>query len=1700
MTKINRITIHGFKSFAQKTDIPFDDKFNCILGPNGSGKCVTGDTIVQLADNTLIPIKELIEKKSNNKCQIIDDGFIYDGDKTEILCLNTKTYQIENRQIKNFVKRTAPKTLLKIKTRSGREITSTPYHPLFILKEGKIVSARADELEEGKKIAVPRNISINPKTKIFFELLDKIKVEDNLYVPWSEELDTTIKSRKNNLWKILAREADIPHPNLKSFVTDKQAINFSYLVNLLRSLNYDDLEVIKLIPSIKAKVGNKTYPIPWENSPSFARLLGYLLAEGRLSDSNQIWFTNGTEEIIQDYASLMQEVFSERISINEYKPNCWDVIAYSQPLQVILHKFGMRSKTGDKTVSEFYLSKCSNSEYSELLNGLYCGDGYVSKNSIEIITKSKQLAHAVQLILTRLGILYQSREVIKIATNTGFSGVYQEVNIYGQENFALFAQQINLIHPQKQERLIQLIKGIGNPNLDLIDVNLLVKKTAQECGINVKKTKIKFAKIDAYCYNQCTPSRQGVQQLIEEVFLKSNQTQVQSLMQLQKLAYSNVYWDEIVQIEEIIPKEKWVYDLCVDEHHNFIANNIFVHNSNVGDALCFVLGRISAKSMRAEKASNLIFNGGKKKTPATKAYVEIAFDNKTKIFSADNDEIVVNRTIQKNGTSTYRVNGKRHTRSEVVDLLGLAKINPDGYNIILQGDIMRFVDMSPLERRRTIEEISDVAAYEDKKHKANLELTKVEDKLNNASIILKERKVHLKELKKDRDQALEYKEVKDTIDSNKATYLHLQIEERRKIKDKHDEEISGKQEKIDAAEKKIAELKIKVTECKEQISEINKEVEKKGEKEQLQVHSEIEDLKVELAKEKTRISTLKDEINKIKQRKDQFEQELKELEDKVSSSANKQKQGKEDMQKKQQELKKIEEDITAFKKKNKIESSQEIEQELEEKDKLIDQKQEEVQSLRQLQQELLREKDKIEYQLETLDEKIKKVKEVEKENKDQVKILQKNKEDFKAATLRLNHLLDQDSSFAAQLANAKKSLISSQERHADLEAKSTSFRASLANNMAVKHILESKTQGVYGTVAELGQVKKQYALPLERAAGAKMQHIVVEDDTIASECIKLLQRNKLGTASFIPLNKIRHNALSSEDNKYLKVDGVHEFALNLINFKPQFKKAFAYVFGNTLVVENLEVARKVGINKIKMATIDGSIAEASGVMRGGFSKKSLLSFREEDSTEALEKVERELAEAQNVVSAVMDRRDANEQEILSLRNKKAELEGEIIKLEKILHLDTNDLDASNDYKKELQEGLKGVNDKLQDLQKKVGLLNKELAEQKSRKMMLRSEISQLRNPRLLAQLSAFEDSKRDCREAILRLESDLKNSLSQVEELIAPEKVKIIEIMKQHDKEEKEFSLEIGKLSLTVGKREKDLVQKEKDSKEFYSKYHGLFDQREKFNNEINKNENEIEKEREKMRTHERDVNLNSLKNAEVKARLAGLEEEFSRFKNVEILENKTVEQLEAEIKKAETLLSQMSAVNMKALEIYEHIENEFNSLVEKKDGLEKEKIDVLTLMNEIETKKKEHFMKTFNTANENFQRIFESLFKKGKASLVLENPDKPFDDGLSIKVKLTGNRFMDIKSLSGGEKTLTALSFIFAIQEYQPASFYILDEIDAALDKHNSETLSKLIRSYSNGAQYIMISHNDSVISEADTLFGVSMNEGVSKITSLRI
>jgi len=377
----------------------------------------------------------------------------------------------------------------------------------------------------------------------------------------------------------------------------------------------------------------------------------------------------------------------------------------------------------------------------------------------------------------------------------------------------------------------------------------------------------------------------------------------------------------------------------------------------------------------------------------------------------------------------------------------------------------------------------------------------------------------------------------------------------------------------------------------------------------------------------------------------------------------------------------------------------------------------------------------------------------------------------------------------------------------------------------------------------------------------------------------------------------------------------------------------------------------------------------------------------------------------------------------------------------------------------------------------------------------------LRNPTLLAELNTFEDKKQEIKNEILEINSKISSINTQINDILKRDEENIGRILKEQEKEKKDFSTELEQIKERIKKQKEELIKKEKTQQEFRTKFKELFKKRDDINNEILKTESEIMNNEDQNRGTETRMNNLSMKNVEVKAELAGLKKEFEQYEDVELLKEKSEESLKSEINRFEALIGEFGAVNMRALEVYDNIEKEYKKLLEKKERLASEKKDVITMIDEIEGKKKELFMVTFNAINENFKNIFSKLTSKGIASVVLENEKEPFEGGLRIKVKITGKKFMDIHSLSGGEKSLTALAFIFSIQDYKPALFYVLDEVDAALDKHNSEKLSKLIRKYSEKAQYIVISHNDSTITEADTLYGVSMGiNGVSNVISLKI
>jgi len=1123
--------------------------------------------------------------------------------------------------------------------------------------------------------------------------------------------------------------------------------------------------------------------------------------------------------------------------------------------------------------------------------------------------------------------------------------------------------------------------------------------------------------------------------------------------------------------------------------------------SNILDAICFVLGKKSSKSLRAEKSANLIYNGGKKKQPAKEANVTIYFNNKNSIFPLNTDEIKLSRIVRQSGNSIYKINDKTVTRNQVVELLNHARINPDGYNIVLQGDIIKIIEMSPLERRKIIEEIAGISIYEEKKQKALNELNKVEEKLKEADIILAERQTYLRELKKERNQALKFKELDEKIKRNKATVLHLKISAKDKKKQQYEKDIASKKESIKKIVSQIKELKKQINDTKEEINKINKDIEEKGDKDQVRIQKLIEELRVSIGTNRSRINSVENELTRIKERKAQLQQSYNDLEEKISRLEAEKKALDKSVNEKKDLINKIEAKISGFKSKHNLADSADLEKEIEEIDRQAEEKLMRIQELREKQQQLMREKDRLEYQIESADEKISKVLEVQKKYKKELDNLKQIRQEFKDATLELNTRLNEDSAVTAQLANARSLLLKAREDLARIKAKQAGLKERFSGSMAVQKILELKKKGIYGTVSSLGEVSSEHATALEVAAGPRIKSLVVDNDQTAAECIKYLKNNRLGRATFLPLNKIKPN-VKRELNQVVNQPGVIGKAVDLVKYDSKFKNIFSYVFGNTIVVDNIETARSLGIGKYRMVTLDGDLAETSGAMHGGFRKKEHAGgFVEKELITRLKEIEDKERDAGSVVKNLEKKKVENEEFISKLRHKKAELEAEIIKIEKPLHLEDSDLDITKTQKKELADRVEKLDAELRTLLMEITKSNSELAEIKSRKQALREKINALKNPTLIAELNTFEQKRNELKEEIIKAKSEIKNIDVQIYNILEPELTNTKKILKQHDKEETEFNTEIKNLKDVINSQEKELKEVESQQKEFYAKYKSLFKKRDKINEQLTNYETKLYKKEDARRNEELKLNAISLDNAKVTAELEGLNEEYKEYEGIPIFKDKDEEKIKREIWEFEKMVRDIGLVNMRALEIYDQVEKEYKSVLEKKTTLGKEREDVLVMMNEIETKKKDLFMKTYDAINENFKQKFSTLSTKGEATLQLEDPETIFEGGMNIKVRLTGKKFLDIRSLSGGEKTMTALAFLFAVQDYEPAPFYVLDEVDAALDKRNSEKLANLIKSYVSKAQYLVISHNDTVISEADNLYGVSMNEhGISKVVSLKI
>ncbi|RMD66687.1 chromosome segregation protein SMC [Candidatus Pacearchaeota archaeon] len=947
-------------------------------------------------------------------------------------------------------------------------------------------------------------------------------------------------------------------------------------------------------------------------------------------------------------------------------------------------------------------------------------------------------------------------------------------------------------------------------------------------------------------------------------------------------------------------------EIVFDKGINVIVGPNGAGKSNISDAICFALGRLSVKSMRAEKSRNLIFMGSKHFKPAKEAFVEVVFDNTDRKFAIDKDEVVVRRIVRSNGQSIYKINGDTRTRTELIEMLAQAGIDPYGYNIILQGQIQSIVRMSSEERRKIIEEVVGISVYEWRKEKALKELEKTEARLKEANTILRERGAYLNNLEKERAQAKRYQELQLLVRRLRASILKKRLDEKQKEVESIVKAIGEKEnlkaKKLERQQKAQAEADA----LAERINEINSRIRKATGVEQGKLREEITNLRAE--------------IEGLRVRKEGLENRKLEVERRISEMRNS-----------------------------------------------LPQLQSEIESLR-------RESPAVAKKAEELKRKKGELAELEKKRK---------------------HLL----SIGARIELARERI---SERERELE-RARSAAAEL--------------------VRELEDLHANLKLQTTEQAEKEIERI----------------------AKKLESNSARAREIAEEKSKIVSSISVERFNIEQ---------------NNEIIARIRELDTcPLCFTKLTEEHVESVVQECS--------EKIKL------SSDEIDKLELRLGKF--------------EEELRALAGESKELESALARAREELER----LEKAARVKAQVDENVA----KQRSLEQELSRLNSELNKLISEKSDLR-EVERMYREKLLEIEETSSMTKQDVDTALLYKERELE---------------KMRNLIEASERDLGEIGGRVEELAEQLSDKERELEEKEKREAELNKRFEKLLGERESLQKKIQEINLKVSELRNEVREIEDQINYLKIGKAKLDGERETIEIDFAEYEGVELVKG-SARYLEERLKSAQQALQNIGSINMRALEVYEDVKKEYDAIKEKVEVIEKERDEILKVIEEVDRKKLRAFMKAFKAINNFFRENFMKLSAKGEAYLEIEKNSSNsegkeqgerndvFSKGVDIVVRVAKGKYLDVNSLSGGEQTLVALALLFAIQEYKPHQFYLFDEIDAALDKRNSERLAAWLNRYMKKGQYIIVTHNDALIIESKVLYGVTMHEGVSKVLSLEL
>ena len=1141
--------------------------------------------------------------------------------------------------------------------------------------------------------------------------------------------------------------------------------------------------------------------------------------------------------------------------------------------------------------------------------------------------------------------------------------------------------------------------------------------------------------------------------------------------------------------------------------------------SNVADAVRWVLGEQSAKSLRGSKMEDVIFSGTQLRKPQGSAYVAITLDNSDHSLPIDYNEVTVARRVYRSGESEYLINGTVSRLKDVYSLFFDTGIGKEGYSIIGQGQIEKILNGKPEERRELFDEAAGIVKFKKNKAAAEKSLEAERDNLSRVNDILKELEKQVGPLKEQSETARKYLAFKNELKNLDVNAFLLEIEKIRTA-------LEDDQKRLQIVNDDI---------------EVNKQDYEQTKEEYEQIENTIEQLN-------SIIDSSKNEIHENKLAKERAEGEINVINQQIITLKMNDKNIHEQIDRINSQIEAGERELSEYtsQKGNLDTSTSDVEAALEEARKkssdmakYIDECQQEIENCKADIIEYMHESgtlqakvgrydamlENINFRKTQLNQRLLQFKSDDAGDKKELESLEDQLEELEAnvkvilagldqATDQLNDNQNRNKTNRELIHNTNEKLSATKSK---MEALRNITERYDGYGNSIRRVMEQKqwNPGIIGVVADIITVKQEYEVAVETALGGSIQNIVTEDDATAKRMISYLKTNRLGRATFLPLNSITDRGYVRSD--VLKEKGVIGVASDLVEVDPKFNTLAKNLLGKILVVDNIDnaiaVARKNN-QSLRLVTIEGELINPGGSMTGGaFRNPSNLLGRKRELDELKEQIDNLKSTAAKAASldeklkaqrdqlrTDIDKFNAELQQaylrkntltmsIDQVKEKLAESEKVLVSIDKEISELNNQISEINNNKNSLADNNKKHEQMRIEAEARIDELESHSQENKDKLAEANAKVSEL-----MIEFNSIKQRDDFIVENIRRIEIDLDKYREELESFTSRVESSFAEITELEDKITS-IKSDIESKTIHISDNESKVAEFSEKREELQLSHKEFFAKREELSEKIAG----LEKDSYKLTSI---IEKNSEKSDELSSYM--WEEYEITYSTAKEMRDENLPELPAlkkEIAAVKAKIKSLGDVNVNAIDDYKEVSDRYEFLKGQHDDIVSAETNLVNIISELEKSMQEQFAEKFKEIQVMFDKVFKELFGGGRGALELVDTEDLLETGIRIIAQPPGKKLQNMMQLSGGEKSLTAIALLFAIQSLKPSPFCLLDEIEAALDDSNVRRFAKYLNRLTKDTQFIVISHRKGTMEAADILYGITMQEkGVSTLVSVNL